>query len=114
MSLNTKLSKTASAMFPLVEKFLGSDGISRNDFCQEHGFTLAKFNWWLRIYRQFNTKTGKTNKSHSNKFIPIKPSLAMDSHPQQCKIEYPNGVVVHLSGQLDITFVHQLIQLAGA
>jgi hypothetical protein len=114
MSTNNKLTPRAKQMFPLIEKFLVSE-VTQQRFCQQQDIRLSTFQWWLHQYRKVNKIATRQTKPAAPKFIPIKlEAPAPITIPPQCRIEYPNGIVLHLSGQLNPEFIINIIQATGA
>lgn len=114
ISSNYKPTERAREMFPLVEKFLNITGLTQKEFCQQQEIRLSTFKWWLKIYRIVNSRAAQKAKPSTQQFVPIELKTSItDNNPTHCKIEYPNGVIIHLCGQLDSTFIVQLVQTTG-
>ena len=114
MSTNNKLTPRAKQMFPLIEKFLVS-GFTQKKFCQQQGITLSTFQWWVSQYRKIKNIPARKTTPATKKFIPVKLETTAPINIQpHCRIEYPNGVVLHVSGKVNVEFIINLIQGTGA
>ena len=92
-------------MFPLIEGF-PSSGIHLEDYCKQHGFNDYTYRYWLGKYR----KEQKEKDSDSLSFIPLEvASPIMEQH--NLHIEYPNGVRICLSANLNTTSILTLKKL---
>lgn len=116
MSDSNSLTPRARQMFTMVEKFLAS-GQPRKAFCQQEGLVLTTFAWWFKQYRQAQNPRPKAPlpaKTKTNSFIPlvVNPAAAADP-PTRCVIEFPNGVVVRLTGAVSPQMLVHLIQTGG-
>jgi hypothetical protein len=101
-------------MFPLIEEFLVS-GNTQKRFCQQQDIRLSTFQWWLHQYRKVNNIPARKTKPATNKFIPVSlETTAPITFQPHCSIEYPNGIVLHLSGHLNPEFIINIIQATGA
>lgn len=107
----------AQKMFDFVEQYLASSGLTQKAFCQENGLALSTFELWLSRYRQKQKALTQQpiREPKKNNFIPltVKPPETADVPPARYVIEYPNGVVVRLSGAVAPQMLVHLIQTAG-
>jgi hypothetical protein len=116
MAKQQSLTARAHEMFALVEKYLAS-GITQKRFCEQEAIRYSTFHWWLHQYRHTThppRPDAADGKGLSNPFIPlhIKPTIdPSDPSPPSCAIEYPNGLVVHLFGDVDIRVLSHLLCL---
>ncbi len=100
----------AQEMFALVEKYLAS-GLTAKKFCQNESITYSTFQWWLHEYRK---EKNASTKPISKKFVTLLPPQSHGSPAlwqNSYAIEYPNGVVLRLTGPVDVKVVSQLIHL---
>lgn len=107
MNIQTPLTVRAQQMFALIEKYLAS-GLSQKAFCAQEELAFTTFQCWLRKYR---AQQQSTPPAFSNDFIPLhvrKASTTMAS-PLTCVVEFPNGVIVRLSGQVDFQLLSHLV-----
>lgn len=116
MSDSNSLTPRARQMFTVVEKFLAS-GLSQKVFCQQEGIVLTTFGWWFKQYRQAQNPRPKASlpaTTKTNSFIPlvVNPPASADP-PTRCVIEFPNGVVVRLTGAVSPQMLVHLIQTVG-
>lgn len=110
MAQKTSLTPRAQEMFALIEKYLAG-GTSRKEFCKQESIPLSTLQWWLGQYRRTShTKTESVRSSET--FVPVKitspKNTSISSYPA-CIVEYPNGVVIRLIGELDVQVLSQLI-----
>lgn len=91
--------KLQEQMYQLVESY-EQNCQSQKEFCSQQGIGLAKFNYWIRKYRQ--------QQQPSTGFLKIETSLT--SGQQSLEICYPNGVKLTASGA-DLLLISQLIRL---
>ena len=95
----SKTRRTADEMFPLVERYLAGDQ-TQKAFTDEHGFSIAVFNYWLSKYRRQNETP--------EDFVEI--SLAPESSRQALlEICYPDGVRLRLFSLLPPDYLAQLL-----
>ncbi len=89
-------------MFRLIEACYES-GLSKKAFCKREGINPQVFYYWQKRYRQ-------RNQDDSSSFHPIsiKPEASANA---PLEINYPNGVVIRLNGQFDLSRLHKLIHL---
>jgi hypothetical protein len=104
MSTINTTTPRAKEMFGIIEKYLTS-GLRQKEFCRQENIAYSTFHWWLAQYRRVNGK----NKIQQKQFIPIKLKTSPTNGLPHCRIEYPNGVVLHLTGQYDPQFITTLI-----
>ncbi|MFZ5517091.1 MAG: IS66 family insertion sequence element accessory protein TnpA [Candidatus Zhuqueibacterota bacterium] len=105
-----KLVLHRQARMAVIEKYLASGQVQK-EFCQNEQISYATFHYWLKKYRQGQTSSA-SGEPLPNCSVPITFSSAAVSHPAPCyTIEYPGGVVLHISAPLD---PHALIQLIRA
>ena len=90
--------KLQEKMYQLVESYQQS-GKSQKEFCIQSGIRLAKFNYWIRKFRQQQPSAG---------FLKIETGLA--SEQQELEICYPNGVRLKATAA-DLSLLSQLIRL---
>jgi len=87
-------------MFTLVVQWRES-GLTRKEFCLQHGITLAKFGYWIARWRE----DGSVGDSG---FIPMgSPGVAGHS---VLSVVYPNGVRLEVSSA-DLGLLSRLIAL---
>lgn len=88
-------------MFTLVGQWRES-GLTRKEFCLQHGMTLAKFGYWISRWKE-HASGGDSG------FIPMgSPGTA--GHPVLSVI-YPNGVRLEVPSA-DLGLLSRLIALA--
>jgi hypothetical protein len=88
-------------MFTLVRQWRES-GLTRQEFCLQHGITLSKFGYWISRWKedQFGGDNG---------FIPMgSPKMAGHS---VLSVIYPNGVRLEVPSA-DLGLLSRLIALA--
>ena len=94
-------------MFLCIARFLES-GLTRTVFCKQESLSVAKFDYWLRLYRR---NTAVTPPSQS-KFVSVRlapsPNTTERALDRCIHLHFPNGVSVSgLSSD-----PHLLVQLA--
>lgn len=88
-------------MFTLVRQWHES-GLTRAEFCFQHGLTLGKFSYWIARWKE--------NESGVNDgFIPM--GTAMAGNPSVISVVYPNGVRLEVPSS-DLSLLSRLIALA--
>ena len=87
-------------MFTLVHQWRGS-GLTRNEFCMQHGIGLSKFSYWIARW--------KADQSGGDAgFIPMGSPMPA-GHPVLSVI-YPNGVRLEVPSA-DLGLLSRLIAL---
>ena len=90
-----------SAMFQLVEKYLGS-GITQKQFCIAHEASLVRFQYWHKRYKEHQSEQGG--------FLPVQIF-----HGKQktivgnLEIQYPNGIILRLPVTTPLNLVRSFI-----
>jgi hypothetical protein len=95
-----------------IEKYLASD-LTQKQFCQQEQLAYSTFQVWLKKYRQAQVEPGLKQNS-DNSFVPLtftSTTAKLDS--AHYIIEYPNGVVLRVSGLIEPQTLLQLIQVTG-
>jgi len=113
MTTRPRLTPRAEEMFAQIETYLAS-GLSTKSFCEQHHLTLSTLQYWRRKYATLKRQGDAPTSPHSQ-FIPLRAGQARaPSHaPAHWVIEFPHGVIVRLSGVMDIHLLSQLIHSAG-
>ncbi|MFC3197560.1 IS66 family insertion sequence element accessory protein TnpB [Parapedobacter deserti] len=88
-------------MFTLVRQWRES-GLTRQEFCLQHGITLGKFSYWISRWKE-NASGGESG------FIPM-GSPRNAGHPV-LSVVYPNGVRLEVPSA-DLGLLSGLIALA--
>ena len=88
-------------MFTLVRQWRDS-GLTRKEFCTQHGITIAKFGYWIARWKEDQSGGGSG-------FIPM-GSLVTGNVPA-ISVVYPNGVRVEVPSA-DLGLLSRLIALA--
>ena len=112
---------SSAARSKLIEHYLASE-LTQKRFCQERGIALSSFQLWLSNYRRASNgdAAGKNDDNAANRlqvtpFIPLgfaDPYPGSDSN--RIEIEFPNNVIVRVTGHIDPQLLMQLIQANGA
>ncbi len=98
--------------FATVEKYLAS-GQTQKQFCQQEHLAYSTFQVWLKKYRQTKSASASERQRGSN-FIPLTlPPSTGTVDSAHYLIEYPSGVVLHISGSIAPATLMQLIQASG-
>lgn len=114
MAASAKLTPRAKEMYPIIKKYLSLNGnITQKAFSQQKGIPLSTFQWWLRQYRESDTSTTplpvvslaagpERENPPPQPFIPLRVGDGdkRAEPPTHYVIEYPNGVIVRISGSL--------------
>ena len=100
-------------MFTRIEKYLAAKrrarGLTQKAFCEQEGLALSTFQNWLQKYRARQRQLENPPASHSG-FIPLHVRQApIAAPPLSCVIEFPNGVIIRLSGQVDMQVLSHLV-----
>lgn len=133
MAASSKLRPRPKEMYPIIKKYLSLNGkITQKAFSQQEGIALSTFQWWLKQYRESSTTplptgseslrgdtvSGVTLAAGPEQENPApQPFIALrvgggDKRAESSThyvIEYPNGVVVRISGGLEVEFLRLLI-----
>lgn len=88
-------------MFTLVRQWRES-GLTRQEFCLQHGITLAKFGYWIARWKEDQS-------GGSGGFIPM--GSTMTANASAIAVIYPNGVRLEIPST-DLGLVSRLIALA--
>ena len=90
-----------SAMFELVEKYLGS-GITQKQFCITQETSLVRFRYWHKRYKDYQSTQGG--------FVPVQ---ILRGRPKaivgNLEIQYPNGIILRLSSTSPLALVRSFI-----
>jgi hypothetical protein len=78
-----------SEMYPLVQEYLSSNGVSQREFCQGHEIKVHTFQYWLSKYKQ-----EQINKNQGDRFIPLEINESSPLLNQIVRISYPSGIIV--------------------
>lgn len=109
MPNQSELTPRAQRMYSIIKKYLAS-GLTQKVFCKQEGLALSTFQLWLSKYRTHSHANKNCSRTHN--FIPVHlnpPHPAAEAG--HCVIEYPNGVIVRLSGKTEVALVSQLVQV---
>ena len=87
-------------MFTLVGQWCES-GLTRNEFCHQHGITVSKFGYWIARFKEDQS-------DGEGCFIPM-GSSGRANHPVLSVI-YPNGVRLEVPSA-DLGLLSRLIAL---
>lgn len=87
-------------MFTLVRQWRES-GLTRNEFCQQHGVTLSKFGYWIARFKEDQSDGGGC-------FIPM--GCSGPSGHAVLSVIYPNGVRLEVPSA-DLGLLSRLIAL---
>jgi len=91
-----------------IKKYLAS-GLTQKEFCQQEKLAYPTFLAWLRKHRAVLSQAPDSNPTAAG-FVPLQlePSTCLHrSRGRQarcaasCTLEFPNGVLVHFSGDID-------------
>lgn len=101
-------------MYQLIEAQKLS-GQSQIHFCKAKGMSIATYSYWLRKYKleisslSQETKIQKT----ASQFIPIQLEEKSNSSVinERIEINYPNGVKISCSAEMDMQKLQELILL---
>jgi transposase-like protein len=116
MSDTNRSTPREQKMFGIIEQYLAS-GMTQKAFCQENGVAPSTFVLWLKKYRQTQNPPVKSHLPairENASFIPLtaKPPET-GALPSRYVIEFPNGVIVRLSGSVAPQLLVHLIQSTG-
>jgi hypothetical protein len=129
MAASPKLTHRSKKMYSLIESYLSHKGkITQKAFSQQKGIPLSTFQWWLKHYRESSatlppasslTAGPEQGNLSPQPFIPFpcptegrwgfgSEEKRADS-PSHYVIEYPNGVIIRISGSVEVEVLRQLI-----
>lgn len=104
MSNSKALKPRAEAMFACIEKYLAAkahDGLLQKTFCAQEGLAISTFQNWLQKYRAHQRQV-ETAPVPAKRFIPLHVQAPPNTPPLSCVLEFPNGVMLRLSGAVDL------------
>ena len=100
--------------FATIEKYFAS-GLTQKQFCQQEQLAYATFQLWLKKYRQANADATHERPQPGNNFVPLTfTPLKPKSDFSHYIIEYPNGVVLRVSGEIEPQTLIHLVHASGA
>ena len=102
--------RRALEMFAIIEKYLAS-GLKRKEFCEQESITYSTFTWWFHQHRKSNPSSVKASPKD---FIQVHRPPSQEISTQQgptCVVEYPNGVVIRFSGEMNVHTISQLVKI---
>lgn len=95
----------AQEMFARIEKYLDAKGraasLTQKAFCEQEGLTITTFQNWLQKYRARQRQV-ETAPVPAQRFIPLHVQAPPNAPPLSCVLEFPNGVMLRLSGAVDL------------
>jgi len=136
MAALPKLTPRAQKMYSIIEKYLSHQGkITQKAFSQQKGIPLSTFQWWLKQYRESSASAPPgvslaagpaQGNPRPQSFIalpcPTEGRRGVGGEdtkaesPSHYVIEYPNGVIIRISGSLlrsggypEVEFLRRLI-----
>ena len=109
---NQTLAEQRQLRFSTIEKYLTSE-LTQKQFYQQEQLAYSTFQVWRKKYRQAHAEP-RLEQHSDNSFVPLTftPTTAkLDS--AHYVIEYPNGVVLRLSGAIEPQTLLQLVRVQG-
>jgi len=100
MSNSKARTPRAEVMFACIEKYLAAktqDGLSQKAFCGQEGLAITTFQNWLQKYRAHQRQV-ETAPVLAKRFIPLHVQAPPNAPPLSCRLEFPNGVILCVSG----------------
>lgn len=104
MSNSKALRPRAEAMFACIEKYLAAkiqNGLTQKTFCTQEGLAISTFQNWLQKYRAHQRQV-ETASVATNHFIPLQVRAPQNAPPLSCVLEFPNGVMLRVVGDVDL------------
>lgn len=98
------------ARIALIKKYLAS-GLTQREFCQQQKLAYPTFLAWLRKYRAAEGQTPDLSPAAPS-FVPLQVE-PLAHRAASCTLEYPNGVLVHFSGDINVQLLTCLLRAAG-
>lgn len=95
--------KRRKEMFHLVELWKSSR-MSRNNFCEQHNLRRTTFYYWVKKYEREIQQV-------SSDFVALEVNKEEPVFASNISLEYPNGIKVHLSEQIELSTLKKLINL---
>lgn len=90
-------------------------GYSQLNFCKAKAMSIATYSYWLRKYKLEKTSLSQETKSQKppSQFIPIQLDENSKSsvNNERIEINYPNGVKISCSAEIDMQKLQELIFL---
>ena len=129
MASRSILTPRARKMYLIIEKYLSRNGkITQKAFSQQEGIPLSTFQWWLKQYRESSATPSlavSLAAGPEQGVLPQQPFIPLPcptegrrrvgdgdkraESPTHYVIEYPNGVIIRISGSLEVEFLRRLI-----
>jgi hypothetical protein len=90
-----------------IKKYLAS-GLTQREFCQQEKLAYPTFLAWLRKHRAALGQAPNSN-STASRFVALQlePSARRAA---SCTLEFPNGILVHFSGDIDAQLLTCLLR----
>lgn len=89
-------------MFSLIDQMY-IENMDQKEFCEREDIKLATLKYWLKHYhleKKLDQSEIHPRESSWSKFIPIELDIPTTSSNSSIRIEYPNGVRLHLDSCL--------------
>lgn len=99
-----------AARLALIKKYLAS-GLTQKQFCQREKLAYPTFLTWLRKYRAAGSQAPNLRPAAPG-FVPLQLEPAAH-RAASCTLEFPNGVLVHFSGDIAVQLLTRLLRAAG-
>jgi hypothetical protein len=94
--------KTASEMYPLIERYLEGHK-TQKAFCAEHHISSGQLNYWLAKYRREHA---------DDAFVEIMPTSA-PAEQALMEVVYPHGVCLRLFSPVAPAYLERLLGIQG-
>jgi len=96
--------KMQDKMYALIKQWRES-GEPQSIFCNKNGIRVYQFCYWKRKQsKQARSKEGFG-------LLQVQPKSKTKQSDQKIEIRYPNGISIHLSSGVSLSFIRNLIGL---
>ena len=93
-------------MYALVEEWKKEGGVQKA-FCDKHGITVLKFQYWHKRYKEERSSVGGNDPSFIRLDLPA--SQTYEPSGRRAEVIFPNGIRILLHQEVTAHFLKALV-----